>query len=79
MEAGPFAAAAAKSERLPGMHTSRFEPDPTPTLTTGIRALTAAAETLMPCPNFVPYSLVTKLARTPLLRLRKKHQNYRAL
>jgi hippurate hydrolase len=47
MEPGPFAAAAAKGERLPSMHTSRFDPDPTPTLTSGIRALTAAAETLM--------------------------------
>jgi amidohydrolase len=42
-----FAAAQAKGELLPGMHTTRFEPDPEPTLHTGAIALTAATLELL--------------------------------
>lgn len=42
-----FAEAAAKGELPPNFHTSRFEPDPEPTLAIGIKALTAAATSLL--------------------------------
>ena len=42
-----FATAQAAHTELPGPHTSRFEPDPEPTLATGVKALTAAATTLL--------------------------------
>jgi amidohydrolase len=38
-----FAAAQAAGKDLPGPHTSRFEPDPEPTIATGVRSLTAVA------------------------------------
>jgi len=42
-----FAAATAAGKPLPGPHTSRFEPDPEPTLRTGVQSLTAAAISLL--------------------------------
>ena len=42
-----FAAAQAAHTELPGPHTSRFEPDPEPTLATGVKSLTAAATALL--------------------------------
>ena len=42
-----FAAAAAAGKALPGPHTSRFQPDPGPTLATGVRSMTAVAMTLL--------------------------------
>ena len=42
-----FAAASAAGKQLPGMHTSRFEPDPEPTLATGVQAMTAVATALL--------------------------------
>jgi len=40
-------ATATKDQPLPGPHTSKFEPDPEPTLETGVRAMTAAAISLL--------------------------------
>jgi amidohydrolase len=42
-----YAAAKAAGKDLPGMHTSRFEPDPEPTLETGVRSMTAVAVGLL--------------------------------
>ena len=42
-----FAAAVASGIPLPGPHTSKFEPDPTPTLETGVKAMTATAISLL--------------------------------
>jgi amidohydrolase len=42
-----FAAAQAAGKLLPGPHTSKFEPDPEPTLTTGVKAMTAVATALL--------------------------------
>jgi len=42
-----FAAAKAAGKLLPGPHTSKFEPDPEPTLRTGITAMTAVATALL--------------------------------
>jgi hippurate hydrolase len=42
-----FAAAKAAGRELPGPHTSKFEPDPEPTLETGVRSLTAVAISLL--------------------------------
>ena len=42
-----YAAAMAAGKDLPGPHTSKFEPDPEPTLATGVKALTAAAMALL--------------------------------
>ena len=42
-----FAAAEAAGKPLPGAHTSRFEPDPEPTLATGVKTLTASAISLL--------------------------------
>ncbi len=42
-----FAAATAAGKPLPGPHTSRFEPDPEPTLRTGVQSLTAAVISLL--------------------------------
>jgi hippurate hydrolase len=42
-----FQAAAAAGRMLPGPHNSRFEPDPAPTLDTGVRSMTAVAMTLL--------------------------------
>ncbi|ADW67945.1 M20 metallopeptidase family protein [Granulicella tundricola] len=42
-----FAAAQAAGTELPGYHTSHFEPDPIPTLETGVKTMTAAALALL--------------------------------
>lgn len=42
-----LAAAQAAGKQLPGPHTSKFEPDPEPTLRTGVTALTAVATSLL--------------------------------
>ena len=42
-----FAAAKAAGKHLPGSHTSKFEPDPEPTLRTGVTAMTAVATALL--------------------------------
>ena len=43
-----LAAARAKGEQLPSLHSALFYPDPVPTIETGIRATTAAVLGLMP-------------------------------
>jgi amidohydrolase len=47
MDPQEFAAAAAVGELLPGVHTSRFEPLPQPTLDTGVQSMTAVAISLL--------------------------------
>ena len=47
MDPVKFAAAKAAGKLLPGMHTSRFEPLPEPTLKTGVTAMTAVAISLL--------------------------------
>lgn len=47
MDPQKFAAAEAAGKRLPGPHTSRFEPLPKPTLETGVTAMTAVATGLL--------------------------------
>jgi metal-dependent amidase/aminoacylase/carboxypeptidase family protein len=47
MDPAKFAAAKAAGERLPGTHTSRFEPLPEPTLRTGITAMVSVAIALL--------------------------------
>jgi hippurate hydrolase len=42
-----FAAAKSAGKLLPGPHTSKFEPDPEPTLQTGVTAMTAVATALL--------------------------------
>jgi len=42
-----LAAAKAAGKDLPGPHTSHFEPDPEPTLATGVKSLTAVAMSLL--------------------------------
>ena len=42
-----FAAAQKAGKDLPGPHTSKFEPDPEPTLLTGVTSLTAVATSLL--------------------------------
>jgi hypothetical protein len=42
-----FKLATAAGKELPGMHTSRFEPDPVPTLETGVRLMQAVALALL--------------------------------
>ncbi len=42
-----FAAAQAAGKEMPGPHTNKFEPDPAPTLETGVKALTAVAVSLL--------------------------------
>ncbi|SFS05800.1 hippurate hydrolase [Granulicella pectinivorans] len=42
-----LAAAKAAGKELPGWHTSRFEPDPEPTLETGVKSLTAVSIALL--------------------------------
>jgi hippurate hydrolase len=42
-----LAAATAAGTLLPGPHTSKFEPDPEPTLATGVKSLTAVAISLL--------------------------------
>jgi hippurate hydrolase len=47
MDPQTFAAAKAAGTQLPGLHTSRFEPLPQPTLETGVAAMTAVATALL--------------------------------
>ena len=47
MDPQKFAAAKAAGKRLPGPHTSHFEPLPQPTLETGVTAMTAVAMALL--------------------------------
>ena len=47
MDPAKFAAAKAEGKLLPGMHTSRFEPVPEPTLKTGVTGMTAVAMALL--------------------------------
>lgn len=42
-----YAAVQAAGKELPGLHTSKFEPDPEPTLETGVRSMTAVAISLL--------------------------------
>ena len=42
-----LAEAKAAGKALPGTHTSRFEPDPEPTIATGVKSLTAVAMSLL--------------------------------
>jgi hippurate hydrolase len=42
-----FAVAKSQGKLLPGTHTSKFEPDPEPTLRTGVTAMTAVATALL--------------------------------
>ena len=43
-----LAAASAKGETLPALHSAKYYPDPGPSVATGIRAMTAAVVRLMP-------------------------------
>ncbi|MDP9065346.1 MAG: amidohydrolase [Pseudomonadota bacterium] len=47
MDPGKFAAAQTAGSLLPGLHTSRFEPVPEPTLRTGVDAMTSVAIALL--------------------------------
>jgi hippurate hydrolase len=47
MDPAKFASAQAQGMQLPGLHTSRFEPAPEPTLRTGIQAMTSTAIALL--------------------------------
>lgn len=47
MEPAKFATAQSAGKLLPGMHTSRFQPDPEPTLRTGVTAMTSVALSLL--------------------------------
>jgi hippurate hydrolase len=47
MDPAKFAAAEAAGKALPGLHNSRFEPLPEPTLRTGVTAMTALAIALL--------------------------------
>lgn len=47
MNPARYAAAEAAHKQLPGPHTSKFEPDPEPTLTTGVKALSSTAVSLL--------------------------------
>ncbi len=48
MDSGRLEAARAKHEDLPALHSSKYYPDPAPSIATGIRAMTAAVVKLMP-------------------------------
>jgi hippurate hydrolase len=50
MDPGKFASAQAEGKTLPGLHTSRFEPAPEPTLRTGVTAMTSVAIALLQQP-----------------------------
>ena len=47
MQTDRFAATTAAGTLLPGPHTSKFQPDPEPTLATGVKTLTATAISLL--------------------------------
>jgi hippurate hydrolase len=47
MDPVKLAAAEAQGKTLPGLHTSRFEPLPLPTITTGVEAMSAIATSLL--------------------------------
>ncbi|MGP0069479.1 MAG: amidohydrolase [Isosphaeraceae bacterium] len=48
MDSGRLEAARAKHEDLPALHSSKYYPDPAPSIATGIRAMTAAVVKLLP-------------------------------
>jgi hippurate hydrolase len=47
MEPARFAAAQAAGKQLPGLHANHFQPDPEPTLRTGVTAMTSVAISLL--------------------------------
>ena len=47
MDPAKLAAAEAQGKTLPGLHTSRFEPLPEPTIATGVKTMTAVATSLL--------------------------------
>ena len=47
VEPAQYAAAHAEGKQTPGLHTSRFAPDPEPTLRTGVTAMTSVAISLL--------------------------------
>lgn len=47
MNSARFASAQADGKLLPGLHTARFQPDPEPTLRTGVTAMTSVAIDLL--------------------------------
>jgi metal-dependent amidase/aminoacylase/carboxypeptidase family protein len=47
IEPAKFAAAQAAGKLAPGLHTSRFQPDPELTLRTGVTAMTSVAISLL--------------------------------
>ena len=60
------AAAKAKGEPLPSLHSALYHPDPAPSLETGIRAMTAAVAGLLPPAGVeVPRSRPTSTHRPP--------------
>jgi hypothetical protein len=47
MEPARFATAQTAGKRLPGLRTNHFQPDPEPTLRTGVTAMTSVAISLL--------------------------------
>jgi hippurate hydrolase len=47
MNVDTFQKATAAGQELPGLHTSRFQPDPEPTIRTGVKAMSAVAISLL--------------------------------
>src|SRR6185437_959198 len=47
MDPAKLATARSQGKQLPGLHTSRFQPDPEPTLRTGVTAMTSVALSLL--------------------------------
>ncbi len=43
-----IAAASAKGDSMPPLHSSKYDPEPGPSIATGIRAMTAAVAKLLP-------------------------------
>ena len=48
MDSRRFEFARSKKEDLPALHSSKYYPDPSPSITTGVRAMTAAVVKLLP-------------------------------
>jgi hippurate hydrolase len=48
IDAARLEAARAKHEDLPALHSSKYHPDPKPSIETGVRAMTAAITRLLP-------------------------------
>jgi hippurate hydrolase len=48
IEPARLEAARAKDEAMPALHSSKYHPDPRPSVETGIRAMTAAITRLLP-------------------------------